>query len=127
MRVSGKETSWSETWRSWKIGCVGDSRSEVNAKEVLLPQNGEHFKFPIADGTVKLSGRDQVFPRFTSRRVGGSRPLDTQTDDREARNDFWTIAENLLLKTCRDCISSARKSHQVYSLAGYALHAGVNR
>ena len=24
----------------------------------------------------------------------GSQPLDTQTDDREARNDFWTIAGN---------------------------------
>ena len=28
----------------------------LNAKEVLTPQNGEHFIFPVADGTVKLSG-----------------------------------------------------------------------
>ena len=124
MRVSGKETSWSETWRSWKIGCVRNSRSEVNAKEVLLPQNGEHFKFPIADGTVKLSGRDQVFPRFTSRRVGGSRPLDTQTDDREPRNDFWTIAENLLLKTCRDCISSAESPTRFFPWLGMRYTRG---
>ena len=31
----------------------------ITAKEVLLPMNGEHFIFPIADGTVKLSGEDQ--------------------------------------------------------------------
>ena len=28
----------------------------LNAKEVLTPMSGEHLKFPIADGTVKLSG-----------------------------------------------------------------------
>ena len=37
----------------------------LNAKEVLMPKNGEHFVFPVADGTVKLSGRDQVFRRST--------------------------------------------------------------
>ena len=31
----------------------------LNAKEVLTPHNGENI-FPIADGTVKLSGGDQV-------------------------------------------------------------------
>ena len=28
----------------------------LNAKEVLTPMRGENFIFPIADGTVKLSG-----------------------------------------------------------------------
>ena len=32
----------------------------LNAKEVLTPMGGEKFVFPIADGTVKLSGGDQV-------------------------------------------------------------------
>ena len=32
----------------------------LNAKEVLTPMSGEKFIFPIADGTVKLSGGDQV-------------------------------------------------------------------
>ena len=27
----------------------------LNADEVLMPKNGEHFIFPIADGMVKLS------------------------------------------------------------------------
>ena len=28
----------------------------LNAKEVLTPMKGEHFIFPVADGTVKISG-----------------------------------------------------------------------
>ena len=31
----------------------------LNAKEVLTPMSGEKFIFPIADGTVKISGADQ--------------------------------------------------------------------
>ena len=33
----------------------------LNAKEVLLPKQGDEFIFPRADGTVKLAGQDQVF------------------------------------------------------------------
>ena len=32
----------------------------LNAKEIITPENGENFVFPMAGGTVKLSGRDQV-------------------------------------------------------------------
>ena len=32
----------------------------LNAKEVLTPKNCEQIKFPVADGTVKLFGGDQV-------------------------------------------------------------------
>ena len=79
-----------------------------NAKEVLMPKNGGHFIFLVADGTFKLSGRDQVFRRTTSvqdhpargeehsdglqRDSYGSQPLDTLTDDGEVRNDCWMIA-----------------------------------
>ena len=31
----------------------------LNAKEVLTPMKGEKFTFPVSDGTVKISGRDQ--------------------------------------------------------------------
>ena len=31
----------------------------LNAKEVLTPMKGENFMFPVADGTVKISGGDQ--------------------------------------------------------------------
>ena len=44
--------------------------SEINArrldaKEVSTPMSGEKCMFPIADGTVKLSGRDQVLRTST--------------------------------------------------------------
>ena len=35
--------------------------TRLNAKEVLAPMGGEKFIFPIADGTVKLSGGDQFY------------------------------------------------------------------
>ena len=31
----------------------------LNAKEVLTPTKGDNFIFPLADGTVKVSGGDQ--------------------------------------------------------------------
>ena len=76
----------------------------LHAKEVTTPKNGEHFIFPIANGTVKLSGRDQVFRRSTSihdhpargeeyndvlqGESDGSQPLVLVTDDSEARTFF---------------------------------------
>ena len=73
-----------------------------------MPKNGEFFIFPIADGTVKLSGGDQVFrnppqskitPRgeenndvlHGERESDGTQPLDTLKDDGEARNDFGRL------------------------------------
>ena len=38
---------------------------KLNAKEVLTPMSGEKFIFPIADGTVKLSGENQVLRTST--------------------------------------------------------------
>ena len=37
----------------------------LNAKEVLTPMSGNKFIFPIADGTVKLCGGDQVLRTST--------------------------------------------------------------
>ena len=39
--------------------------SRLNAKEVLTPQNVETLMFPIEDGTVKLSKKDQVLRTST--------------------------------------------------------------
>ena len=36
------------------------------AKTVFMPKNGEHFIFPIGDGTVHMSGRGQVVRKSTS-------------------------------------------------------------
>ena len=38
----------------------------LNAKEVITPKTGEHFIFPNADGSAKLSGRDWS-PRIRSK------------------------------------------------------------
>ena len=40
----------------------------LNSKEVRTPKNGERFIFRIADGIVKLSGRDHGFRESTSMR-----------------------------------------------------------
>ena len=37
----------------------------LDAKEIITPKKCEHFIFPIADGKVKLSGRDQVLRTST--------------------------------------------------------------
>ena len=78
----------------------------INAKEVLTPQKREDFRFPIADGTAKLLGRDYKFREPTPRRAQtvktedfnrglegklGESQLAEPTDDAEARRDFWSI------------------------------------
>ena len=39
----------------------------INAKEVLISQKGDEFKFPYADGSATLSGRDYQFGETTQR------------------------------------------------------------
>ena len=80
----------------------------LNGKEVLTPQNGEHFTLPIADGKVKLSGGDQVLRTSTwtwdspergetqgnlQGESDGFPPQDSSPGDGEARNDFWSFQE----------------------------------
>ena len=40
----------------------------INAREELIRQQDDEFKFPVADGTAKLSGRDYEFREPTLRR-----------------------------------------------------------
>ena len=88
----------------------------LNAKEVLTPMSGEKFIFPIADGTVKLSGGDQDLRTSTLIRDppdrgeeqgnlqgesdgSSSKPLrDSSWYDGEARNDFWSISSNFIYR-----------------------------
>ena len=60
------------------------------------------FEFPIADGTVKLSGGDRVFRKSTTIRDQKERGEEfryglrgesdgSQPSDTEPRNDFWSI------------------------------------
>ena len=63
---------------------------------------------------LKMSGGDHDIRKFTLLRdqpeggeqlrddlrgeSGGSQPIDTMTDDREARNDFWSIEGNYIYR-----------------------------
>ena len=81
----------------------------LNAKEVIFPKQGE-FIFPIADGRIKTSGRDQELRTSTLVRhrplqresnidfLGESegslpQPQDSFPDAGEAINDFRSMSE----------------------------------
>ena len=84
----------------------------LNAKEVLTPMSGEKFIFPIAEGTVKLFGVDQVLRTSSLIRNrpdrgeeqgnlqgesdgSSSTPhRDPSWSDGEDRNHFWPISGN---------------------------------
>ena len=92
--------------------------SELHAKGSMQrncpPMKGDNFKYPVADGTVKISGGDQRLRTSTSIRARPERreeqevlrresdelssptPLqaDSTRDDAEAQNDFWSISGN---------------------------------
>ena len=60
-RDSGKETFLVADIKPLKKMDASEIHARrINAKEVLTPMKGENFIFPIADGTVKLSGGDEV-------------------------------------------------------------------
>ena len=88
----------------------------LNAKEVLTPRNGEHFIFPVADGTVEIAGEDQNLTASTliretldrgedqdnlrgeSDRSSSTPRQDSSWCDDEARNDFWSISGNFIYR-----------------------------
>ena len=56
----GKETLWSQTLKNWSRWTHLKSTPEGSMlKELLTPTRGEKIIFPVADGTVKISGGDQ--------------------------------------------------------------------
>ena len=90
----------------------------LNAKEVLTPMQGDNFVFPVADGTVKVSGGDlrlrtstlirdrpergeeQEVLRGESDGLSSPTPIqeDSARDDAEAKNDFWSIMGDLIYR-----------------------------
>ena len=90
----------------------------LNAKEVLTPMKGDIFIFPVADGTVKIFGREQSQRTSTLIRErpergeeqevlrgesdGLSSPTpvqdDSTHDDAEAQNDFWSITGDFICR-----------------------------
>ena len=89
----------------------------LNAMEVIFPRENGKFIFPIADGRIKTSGRDQELRTPTLIRehpirgeghvdfLGESEgslppplPPDTLLDAGEARNDFCSISGNFIYR-----------------------------
>ena len=88
----------------------------LNAMEVFTPLRSEKFIFPIADGTVKLSGGGQVLRTSTLIRDSPDRGeeqdnlqgesdgssstprQDSSLHDGEARNDFWSMSANFVYR-----------------------------
>ena len=88
----------------------------LNAKEALTPMKGEKFIFPVADGTVKTSGGDQVLRTFTliwdrpergeeqgnhhgeSDGSSSTPQRDSSWYDGDAGNDFWSISCNFIYR-----------------------------
>ena len=89
-----------------------------NAKEVTTPQRSGNFIFPVADGTVKIFGREQRLRTPTLTRDRPERgeeqeilqgksdellsptPLkeDSKRDDEEAKRDFFTITGDFIYR-----------------------------
>ena len=87
----------------------------LNAKEVLFPKEKGDFIFPIANGGIKLPGKDQdlrtpTLIRHRSIRgeshidfLGESEgslppPQDSLPDAGEAINDFWSMSGNFFYR-----------------------------
>ena len=87
----------------------------LNAKEVIFPKEDGKFHFPVADGRIKLAGRDQelrtssLIPEHPNRGEGhidflgeseGSlpQPQDSLPDAGEAINDFWSMSGSFIFR-----------------------------
>ena len=90
----------------------------LNAKEVSTPQRSGNFIYPVADGTVKIFGRELRLRTSTLTRdrpergeeqeilQGKSDELlsptllqeDSTRDDEEAKSDFWTIRREFIYR-----------------------------
>ena len=61
----------------------------LNAKEVLMPMKGDKCTFPVADGTVKVSGGDQRLRISTLIR---HRPEQGEEQEvLQTKNQMWTL------------------------------------
>ena len=96
---SGKNALWSRTlknWRRWTL--LNSTPRRLNAKEVSTPQRSGNFIFPVADGTVKIFGREQRL-RTSTLDLG---PSGTRRRTRNSsRKVKWITFSTLHLKTTR--------------------------
>ena len=88
----------------------------LNAKEVLTPMKGEIFIFPVADGTVKISGGDRDLRTSTlirdipdrreeqnnlreeSEGCSSTSRQESSWYDGEAHGDFWSISGDFIYR-----------------------------
>ena len=90
----------------------------LNAKEVIFPKENGKFIFPVADGRIKLPGRDQDLRTSTLKQERPIRgeghidflkvsegsppppppPHDSFPDAGEAINDFWSMSGNFIYR-----------------------------
>ena len=88
----------------------------LNAKEVLTPMKGDNFIFPVADGTVKISGGDQDLRtsilirdipdrgeeqdnlRGESDGSSATPRQDSSWYDGEAKDDCWSISGDFIYR-----------------------------
>ena len=117
----------------------------LNAKEVLTPMKGDHFMFPVADGTVKTPGGDRrLRPSnllkdhlergeeqevFRGESDGLSSPTPLQDDstwgDAEAKNDFWSITGDFILPPSRG--TQSQTVHAERRIISYSYSDEVHR
>ena len=71
--------------------------TRLNAKEVLTPMSGDKFIFPIADGTVKISGGDQVLRTSTLMRDRPDRGEEQSNRQRRIRRIFFNPTQRLIV------------------------------
>ena len=80
---------------------------KLNATEVLTPMKGDNFKNPVADGTVNISGGDQVLKTSTLIRDRPDRGEEQDNLRRESdgssstprqENDFWSISRDFIYR-----------------------------
>ena len=90
----------------------------INAKEVLIRQKDDEFKFPFADGTAKLAGRDYEFWKPTPRREPTvrsenlSRELQSESEESRPANRL-TLLECRFEQTFVRFLESIHKVHSI--------------
>ena len=100
---SGKETYQSQTLRNWKKMDASEIHAKrLNAKEVLTSQRSGHFIFPVADGTVKIFGREQRLRTSTLTRDLPEREnkifFKEKSDELDSPTNFKTTRRGMMRK-----------------------------
>ena len=95
---SGKETYWSQTLKNEQVDASEIHARRLNAEEVSTPMKGDNFKFPVADGTVKISLEETnvwehpLLSRISYRTRRRTRKFSTRT-----RRTLFSITTSTLL------------------------------